>query len=163
MVPRELEAGSRGKKLEVDVVDKRTEEYEVPPPPAYVAFAGSGHSLGGGGGSGGRTGTSGGGGGGGGAGGATAAPVVAARAATVDAASPTTSVMVRLAKGTREKLTLNLTHTVRDLYAAVAALDPSVARFQLSAGYPPKPLDRASGDTIEAVGLVGSAVQQQRL
>lgn len=125
--------------------DKRGEDY-VPPP--YRAFSGAGNALGAG---------------------APPPPTAAVygagaggRDVVLNPALPTTTVMVKLADGRREKVVLNLTHTVGDLQARVAALG-GVARgapFVLLGGFPPKPLAVATA-TIEAAGLKGAAVTQQ--
>jgi UBX domain-containing protein 1 len=148
-IPRELEAQARaaGKgRMGVDVEDHRGDNYT---PPAYRAFGGAGATI------------------------ARAAPpsgaVVrggagAAGPAAVDAAAPTTTIQVRLLDGRREKVVLNLTHTVADLQAAVARLAATGSAagkpFLLVGGYPPKPLDNP-GLTIEAAGLKSAAVTQQ--
>ena len=65
-------------------------------------------------------------------------------APVVDPASPTTTIAVRLLNGKREKVTLNLTHTVGDLQVAVAryvllnkALDHTRSRSLPILGRPP--------------------------
>jgi UBX domain-containing protein 1 len=45
-IPRELVAEYGDVDINVNLVDRREEEYIPPPPPAYVAFGGSGRSLG---------------------------------------------------------------------------------------------------------------------
>mmetsp|Transcript_55800 Transcript_55800/g.64085 ORF Transcript_55800/g.64085 Transcript_55800/m.64085 type:complete len:339 (+) Transcript_55800:32-1048(+) len=45
MIPRELVAEFGDVDLSVDLVDRREEDFVPPAPPAYVAFAGTGHSL----------------------------------------------------------------------------------------------------------------------
>jgi hypothetical protein len=130
--------------VDIKVEDKRGEDY-VPPP--YRAFSGSGNALGGG---------------------AAAPPSAAvygpgagARDVVVNPGAPTTTIMVKLLDGRREKVTLNLSHTVGDLQARVAALGGAGGRsFVLLGGFPPKPLAVATA-TIEAVGLKGAAVTQQ--
>ena len=47
IVPRELEALVGQGDLNVELIDKKTEEYKPPPKPAVVAFSGAGQSLGG--------------------------------------------------------------------------------------------------------------------
>ena len=79
----------------------------------------------------------------------------------LDAAAPATTLAVRLLDGRRERLTLNLAHTVGQLQAAVAALGGAGGRrWVLVAGFPPRPLADAA-TTIEAAGLKGAAVTQQ--
>lgn len=150
MVPRELEEGATGS-VAVDLVDKRGEEYEAKPAPAYVAYSGEGQTMGaakvddaavaGGG----DTGA---------AGGAAAGPPV------VDEAAPKTTLQIRLHDGRRVKATLNLAHTVRDLQALIAAEGAGGAPYVLMAGFPPAQLTDF-GATIEAAGLKGAAVTQK--
>ena len=45
--PQELLAEAAGKEPVVDLVDKSGQNYEAPPKPAYVAFSGSGQTMGG--------------------------------------------------------------------------------------------------------------------
>ena len=48
IVPRELEqeAQAQGVAVHVNLVDKRQEEYQAPPPPPYVAYSGEGKTAG---------------------------------------------------------------------------------------------------------------------
>lgn len=46
VVPRELEGEDRSEQVEINLVDKRQEEYQAPPAPAYVAFSGHGQTMG---------------------------------------------------------------------------------------------------------------------
>lgn len=46
VVPRELEGENRDEQVEISLIDKRQEDYEAPPAPAYVAFSGSGQTMG---------------------------------------------------------------------------------------------------------------------
>ena len=73
---------------------------------------------------------------------------------------PTTTIQIKLANGKREKVILNLTHTVADLQAKVSSFQATNGRsFTLSAGFPPKILTNAS-QTIEEAGLKNAAVTQ---
>ena len=93
---------------------------------------------------------------------AAAGPAGAAAEVRVDAAQPTTTIAVKLLDGRRERVVLNLTNTVRDLQAKVAALNGHQgAPFVLLAGFPPKPLAVADA-TIDGAGLKGAAVTQQK-
>jgi UBX domain-containing protein 1 len=104
-VPTELRNADHD--VDVRLIDKSSEGYVAPPPPAYVAYAGHGNTAG-------------------------AAAVqegavvdIAAAAASgppvVDESKPTTTIAVRLANGKRIKATLNLEHTIRDLQALIHA------------------------------------------
>jgi len=151
-VPKELEAKAKeavrstGTILNIGLHDKRSEMFVEPP---YRAFGGSGASLGSS---------------------APAAPksalvsasAGAARVVTVDETKDKTMIQVKLCNGKREKITLNLTHTVADLQAKVASFNatPPGKGFSLSAGFPPKPL--ADPDqTIEQAGLKMASVDQK--
>lgn len=46
LVPRELEGENVNEQVEISLVDKRHEDYEAPPPPAYTAFSGEGQTMG---------------------------------------------------------------------------------------------------------------------
>jgi hypothetical protein len=154
---RELDARGLPIRVEIQLADMRNREYEPPPKPRFAAFAGEGRTLG-----------------------ATApdsppprptaeaagAAADATRAAgpvrALDEASPSTTLQVRLADGTRLRVRLNhLEHTVRDLYTFVAqAAVGSRDRQRLLAGFPPKELTEM-GLTLEQAGLQGAAIVQQ--
>jgi UBX domain-containing protein 1 len=89
----------------LDMVDKQSEDYVPPPPPSYVAFSGSGSSLG---------------------------PAAVASTAVivqpnlgpvphppVDQSSPVTTIQIRTFTGQRLKITLNTTATTTDLANAI--------------------------------------------
>lgn len=150
-LPPELAAAKGGADAEVRLEDHRAEEWVAPVPPPYVAFGGTGTSLGGG--SAASMQPSGavvrGGGGG------------AAVARLVDPTQPVTMLQVKLLDGRKEKIQINLGHTVGDLQMRVLALHGhGGAPFVLAAGFPPKPLSDPHA-TIDAAGLKGSAVTQQ--
>ncbi len=143
-VPEELTKlpAVRNGSIGVELSDKRKEEY-VPPP--YRAYGGTGAPTG-----------------------AIAAPTTAvvrgtgagAKSVVVDASAPTLRLQVKLANGKKEALTLNMSHTVGDLQAMVAALNGTGGKpFMLLAGVPPKPLDMAAA-TVEAAGLRNASVSQ---
>ncbi len=148
---RAADGGARGgaggvPEMDVELVDKRGEEYV---PPAYRAFSGSGAAVGGGaavpaaavvGGAGAR-------------GAAAAVPVL-------DEAAPTATLQVRLADGRRERVVLNLSHTVGQLQARVATMGGTTRPFMLLAGVPPRPLADPSL-TLEAAGLKSAAITQK--
>ena len=149
-VPPELEARARasvrerGTVLDITIEERRTEDFVEPP---YRAFGGSAHTVGGG-----------------EAARPPASAVVSGSAssraiAPVDETKERTTIIVKLANGKREKVVLNLTHTVADLQAKVASLGDGGRGFVLTAGFPPKPLANAS-ETVEAAGLKNSAVTQ---
>lgn len=147
-MPRELQDYLRSRgvppgDVDVKVEDHRSEEWKAPP---YRAYSGVGSALGG-----------------------SSAPTTAvvhgagagAAQVTVNAGAPTTTIAVKLLDGRRERVVLNLTHTVGDLQSMVAALNGHKGKpFVLVAGFPPKPLAVATA-TVEAAGLKGAAVTQQ--
>ena len=48
LCPKELQVLAGGKKgvpVNINVEDKRSEDYVAPPKPAYIAFSGEGHTL----------------------------------------------------------------------------------------------------------------------
>lgn len=130
--------------IEVNLSDKRTEDY-VPPP--YRAFGGAGSAVGGG-------------------AAAPASAVVSAGSASgagaipVDESKPTATIQVKLVDGRKERVVLNLSHTVADLQAKVASFKATTKGFVLLAGFPPKPLADPRA-TLEAAGLKSAAVTQK--
>ncbi|KNC52662.1 UBX domain-containing protein [Thecamonas trahens ATCC 50062] len=152
-MPSEWAAELRGREVAVSLMDHGPEEYKEPPKPKYVAFAGSGQTLG-----------------------SSSSvnvdmtPVASAPASSaagaavpaaiaVDDAKPTTQIQIRLASGERHSATFNTTHTVNDLYTYVQALSPGVT-FVLRASFPPKPI-AASDASLADAGLLKAAVIQR--
>ena len=129
------------------------EDYE---PPKYVAFGGSGRTLGGGGG-----------GGGGGDGGASTSAAAAAAAPPgewegVDESKPTTSLQLRLADGARLVARFNHTHTVADVRRFIRASRPDMAwPYVLATAFPPAPVSDESA-TLEAAGLLNAVLIQRK-
>ncbi|WCJ37510.1 plant UBX domain containing protein 4 [Euphorbia peplus] len=80
----------------------------------------------------------------------------------VDSSSPTTSLQLRLADGTRMVSRFNLHHTIRDLRAFIDASRPGGARdYQLQTmGFPPKQLSDPE-QSIEQAGIANSVVIQK--
>ncbi|XP_057954183.1 plant UBX domain-containing protein 4-like [Malania oleifera] len=80
----------------------------------------------------------------------------------VDEASPSTSIQLRLADGTRLVSRFNYHHTISDIRAFIDASRPGGARtYQLQAmGFPPKQLTDLD-QTIEQAGLASSVVIQK--
>ncbi|XP_065875406.1 plant UBX domain-containing protein 4-like [Euphorbia lathyris] len=80
----------------------------------------------------------------------------------VDSSSPTTSLQLRLADGTRMVSRFNLHHTIGDLCAFIDASRPGGARnYQLQTmGFPPKQLSDPE-QTIEQAGIANSVVIQK--
>lgn len=80
----------------------------------------------------------------------------------VDQASPSTSIQLRLADGTRMVSRFNYYHTIRDIRGFIDASRPGAPRtYQLqTVGFPPKQLTDLE-QTIEQAGLANSVVIQK--
>lgn len=149
-VMRERREKGLSDRLNVNILDKRSEDYREPTPPPYVAFGGEGSSLG--------TVES---------GGVMIDPSSADMqrdAPTVDTSQPTTLLQVKLADGKKIRVKLNKHHTVMDLVAMIYHRDGDAgsndAPYYLCAGFPPKDVTDIN-ITLEAAGLVGAAIVQK--
>jgi UBX domain-containing protein 1 len=170
--PTELDPGPGGAPVTVNLM-RRDAEYEAPAKPKYVAFQGAGQTLAGGGGGGGGAG--GGDEGEGDDGGAAAIKQTAAKAAAsasdgggewsgVDEASPTTSLQLRMADGSRLVARFNSSHTLGDVRRFVRASRPDLAAAPYafaSGGFPPKPVTDEDA-SLEALGLLNAVLVQRR-
>lgn len=80
----------------------------------------------------------------------------------VDESSPSTSIQLRLADGTRMVSRFNYQHTIRDVRAFIDASRPGgPSGYQLQMmGFPPKPLNDLD-QTIEQAGIANSVVVQK--
>lgn len=80
----------------------------------------------------------------------------------IDESSPTTSIQLRLADGTRMVSRFNYHHTIRDIHAFIDASRPGGSgNYQLQMmGFPPKQLTDLD-QTIEQAGLANSVVIQK--
>ncbi|XP_011013742.1 PREDICTED: UBA and UBX domain-containing protein At4g15410-like [Populus euphratica] len=151
--PKELEPLDRGTQVHLDLM-RREENYSEPEKP-LVSFQGVGRALGS----------------------SSDATVPAASEPTVaslkaapvptpglvlDSSSPTTSIQLRLADGTRMVSRFNLNHTIRDIRAFIEASRPGGAsNYQLQTmGFPPKQLTDPD-QTIEEAGIASSVVIQK--
>ncbi|XP_024385512.1 plant UBX domain-containing protein 4 [Physcomitrium patens] len=155
--PKELEPADRSTQVHVNLV-KKEEEWEAPPQPKYVAFGGTGRTLGS----------------------SAPAPVsesLAASAASgleaanqpiqglvVDESKPSTSIQLRLSDGTRMVARFNHTHTIADIRGFIDAARPgNVGPYSLQAmGFPPKPLTDMK-QSVEAASLFNAVVIQKAL
>jgi UBX domain-containing protein 1 len=114
----------------------------------YVAFGGSGRTLGGGGAS------------------SSAPPAPQQQPAGewegVDESKPTTSLQLRLYDGSRLVARFNHTHTLADVRRFVRASRPDMAApYTLGTAFPPAPLtDEAA--TLEAAGLLNAVLIQRK-
>lgn len=146
-LPSEL-SRQDGKVPEIHLVDKRSEQWVAPPPPAYVAFSGGGHTMS-------PSGSS-----------KVAeqstvfTPSGSAKDPEVDAAAPTCRISIRMADGKRVVGKFNTTHTVHDLQAFVDAQDSNSAPYQLLLGRPPQPI-QVTGQSLEEAGLKNQSLIQK--
>ncbi|KAK3280072.1 Plant UBX domain-containing protein 4 [Cymbomonas tetramitiformis] len=148
--PRELEPGKPTIPVHVNLV-RKGEDWTAPPTPKYVAFSGSGRTLG-------STST------------ATSSPVPAPAAAAaagnqraliIDDSQPVTSLQLRLHDGTRMVARFNHTHTVQDIRNFINSARPDIpAHYHLMTSFPPTPLQDL-GATITDAQLVGAVVIQK--
>lgn len=120
----------------------------------YVAFSGSGRTLGG-------------------SSGASSSQAAAAAAAAgsappgewegVDESQPTTSIQLRLSDGSRMVARMNHGHTVADIRRFIRASRPDVAgAYALATGFPPAPIADES-QSLEAAGLLNAVINQRKL
>jgi UBX domain-containing protein 1 len=139
-------AGAAGGSVVVGLIDKRSEEYVE----EFRSFMGEGNSM------------------------QPAAATAPAPAGIFDPASlpetppaapgtadPTTSIQIRLLSGARQVVRIALSSTVADLAAHVRS-EADGSRFQLIAGFPPKPLQDPAA-TIQEAGLKGAQVTMKKV
>jgi UBX domain-containing protein 1 len=151
VVPDEIIRSSGGRRhdLAVSLVDKRSEDYVPPPPPAYVAFSGTGSSLG----------------------------VTANESAIIftpdllqsitipilNESEPVATIQVRAHNGKRLKIRINASRSVLELAAIVQQeTGNTTTNFTLSAGFPPQDLQNPNS-TISDAKLSGAVVTQKAL
>ncbi|KAF8072890.1 PUX4 [Scenedesmus sp. PABB004] len=151
--PAELDPGDADTPVTVNML-RAEEDYVMP---KYVAFSGSGRTLGGGSSSGAGAGSS-----------SQAAAAGAAAAAAggewegVDEAAPMTSIQLRLSDGSRMVARMNTTHTVADVRRFIRASRPDMAGpYSLATGFPPAPIADES-QTLEAAGLLNAVISQRK-
>lgn len=141
-VPKEIQDKYRGKGVSVGLEDRRSEAYRPPTPPKYVAYSGSGMSMGGTMGQG------------------LTVNKDAAGLPIVDESQPKTTIQIRFHNGERASITLNLHHLVSDIHDYVMQAAPVEGEYQLVFGFPPKPINDP-GKTIEQAGLKNAAITQK--
>lgn len=146
------EAGGRADELDVQLEDKRGEDYRPPTPPAYVAFSGSGNSIG---------------------------SVVRGDAfifrssvlepllstITIDESAAVTTVQVRTSTGKRLRIRVNTSMTISQLAALILRDSGALgadSSFTLSAGFPPQDLSNPQA-TVADAGLLNAMVTQKNL
>ena len=140
-VPKEIQAKFKGQKVDVSLEDKRKDQYRPPTPPKYVAYGGSGQSMGG----------------------SSSVGLEVDKdngKPVVDESKPTTDLQIRFHNGERQVVKFNLDQTIGDIFMYVTMAAPVDGDFQLVSGFPPKPIDDAS-KSIEAAGLKGAALTQK--
>ena len=122
----------------------------APPPPAYTAFSGGGHTMSP---SGNSTQA---------ATGSVFTPSSsgATKEPDVDASAPTCRISIRTADGKRIVGKFNLSHTVLDLQAFVDSQSANSSPYQLLLGRPPKPID-VSSRSLEEAGLKNQSLLQK--
>mmetsp|Transcript_14607 Transcript_14607/g.16786 ORF Transcript_14607/g.16786 Transcript_14607/m.16786 type:complete len:248 (+) Transcript_14607:22-765(+) len=128
--------------LDVGLEDRRSENYEKPPPPKYVEFSGSGTALS-----------------------KTTAKAISgsnpelADKPKIDPSKPTTTVRIKFHDGKTVNLEVNMDTKVFVLFDYVLSAAPVDGDFKLIAGFPPKPIT-AVDKTIEEAELEGSTITQ---
>ena len=141
-VPSELHSLTQGRPAAVSLQDRRSEEYQLPPPPKYVAFSGKGESVSA----------------------ISSQPVgtvnMNAPDPPVEPSLPTTTVRIQFHNGQRKTLTVNLASPLQLLFEYVTFAAPVAGNFHLVSGFPPKPLSNMWA-SVEDAGIAGSAVIQK--
>jgi len=141
-VPDEL--ASLGRELDIELIDKRGEDWKAPPPPP---FSGSGQTLG-------RA--------------STAAPTTTTTTTTsapvtpyvLDESQPTTSIQIRLMDGSRIVAKFNHTHTIAHIRQYIDKNKPANKPYDLATAFPQQNLTDES-KTIKDAGLINSVVVQK--
>ncbi|KAL5467327.1 hypothetical protein EMCRGX_G031540 [Ephydatia muelleri] len=153
-IPDELLRSANGAQVELNIEDKRNEEY-VWRPPKIVAFSGAGHKLGSitpevtsasGSGAQGKSAVS------------SCEPVVV----EVDPSLPTTILQIRLADGTKLQSKFNHSHTVRDIYNFVnrSHTNSAVAKYVLLTAFPRKELTDME-QSLQDAQLLNAVITQR--
>jgi len=139
-IPRELTQLYGSAVIDVELIDKKGEDYNPPPKPAIVSFSGAGHTLGG----------------------PQTANMVSAKGKkiVVDESAPTTTVQVRTHNGQRLLIKANHNHTVGDLRSHIEMECPTGKSFELRTTYPPQVLTDDS-ETLKDAGLLNAAIVQR--
>lgn len=147
-VPQELMQSNKSADVAIELSDKRSEDYAAPPAPSYIAFGGEAMSL--------RSSVS------ADIGTAVITPDIISviDLPTIDAASPVTTLQVRLMSGKKVRIRVNHLHTVLQLAALLNREEPISRPFSLSAGFPPQDITDFSA-TIADAGLIGASVTQK--
>ena len=153
-IPDELHRSANGAQVELNIEDKRNEEY-VWRPPKIVAFSGAGHKLGSitpevtsASGSGSQE--------------KSAVPSCVPVVVKLDPSLPTTVLQIRLADGTKLQSKFNHSHTVRDIYNFVnrSHANSAVANYVLLTAFPRKELTDM-GQSLQESQLLNAVITQR--
>eukprot|EP00879_Flechtneria_rotunda_P024395 GHRR01025858.1.p1 GENE.GHRR01025858.1~~GHRR01025858.1.p1 ORF type:complete len:205 (+),score=79.73 GHRR01025858.1:322-936(+) len=145
--PRELDPGTSDTPITVNML--RAEEDFIMP--KYVAFAGTGRTLGASSSSGASSSQAG-----------TSSAPPAGEWEGVDESKPTTSIQLRLYDGSRMVARMNAAHTIADIRRFIRASRPDMTGgYQLLSGFPPAPVGDES-QTLEAAGLLNAVISQRK-
>lgn len=142
-VPSEIRAKHKGKEpMDVGLDDKREEEFVPPPPPAYVAYSGSGITMGG-------------------VSGVGLGVDKDNGKPIIDDSKPKTKIAFRFHNGERAVVEFNTNHTIADIHMYVMMAAPVDGSYQLIEGFPPKPIPEEDGLTIEKANLCSGSITQK--
>lgn len=130
----------------VNVVDRTKEEYKPPPEPKFKAFQGQGNTLGNNNNNNVNSSLS----------------ECEEKEINVDDKEETIRVQLILNNGKRKTEKLNSSCTVLELYAHVKFLTKYNGKFQLLAGFPPKPLTNGN-ENVKSAGLNGARITMKNV
>eukprot|EP01038_Epipyxis_sp_PR26KG_P006916 gene6916-9469_t len=152
-VPLELITTSTGRpnnnKVDIHLMDKRSEIYTPPPPPAYIAFSGTGATL-----RGESKGES-------GSGYIfTEAETSAIEPSPIDDSKPVTTLQVRALNGKKLKIKINQDASILQLAAMIHREGAGSVPYVLSSGFPPQNAIDCFASIKEA-GWIGAAITQK--
>lgn len=143
-LPPELAKKYPDGNVDFSLEDHRDEDYTPPPPPKYVAYSGSGHSLGGE---------------------EVKAESLGVNAEAgikpdIDTSKETTKIQIKFHNGERVAHTFNVDQRVSDIHTYVMTAAPVDGSYVLVSGFPPKPLENPSL-TIAEAKLKGAQIIQK--
>jgi UBX domain-containing protein 1 len=143
--PQELVDAAVGGSVNVALDNRGHEDYTPPPPPAYVAFGGTGSSLGS------SVASS-------GSFVFTPQTMVQCPVPLINESSPTTTLQIRTHDGKKLRVKLNVSNTVAELLASIASQGGTPpGPFTMSHGYPVQQVSSV-GQTLAEANLSGAAV-----
>jgi len=147
LLPKELQQGSSYSEVNVELIDRRGEDYKEPSK-VLKPFSGAGQSLGSSSTAAVRTSAT------------TAASTPSGTAPIVDESQPTTSIQIRLHDGSRIVGKFNHTHKVADIRRYIDATKPVGFSYSLMTTFPQK-LIADESQSIQETGLMNSVVMQK--